>query len=87
MGIIMFVVFGLIVGLVARALMPGRQGMSLVMTAVLGIVGSFVGGFLVSVVTHNPVGDLNAAGILGSIIGALVVLFVVARFGPKSATA
>lgn len=82
----MFVVFGLVVGLLARALMPGRQSMGLLMTAVLGIIGSFVGGFLVSLVTDNRVTDLNTAGIIGSIVGALLVLLVVGRIAPRSAT-
>jgi len=85
MGILLFLVFGLIVGLLARAIMPGTQSMGLVATALLGIVGSFVGGFLVALVTHNRVTDLNTAGIFGSIIGALLVLFLVGRFGGRRA--
>lgn len=85
MAILMFIVFGLIVGLLARAVMPGRQSMSLLMTAVLGMVGSFVGGFLVSLITDNRVTDLNTAGIIGSIVGALLLLFLVGRFGSRRA--
>jgi uncharacterized membrane protein YeaQ/YmgE (transglycosylase-associated protein family) len=81
MGILLFLVFGLVVGLLARAIMPGTQSMGLVMTALLGVVGSFVGGFLVSLITHNNVGDMNTAGIIGSIVGALLVLFLVGKFG------
>jgi len=85
MGILLFIVFGLIVGLLARAIMPGTQSMGLVATALLGIAGSFVGGFLVSLVTHNRVGDLNTAGVVGSIVGALLLLFLVGRFGGRRA--
>ena len=46
MGVILFILFGLIVGLIARALMPGRQPMGFILTAILGMVGSFVGGFI-----------------------------------------
>jgi uncharacterized membrane protein YeaQ/YmgE (transglycosylase-associated protein family) len=74
MGLLLFIVFGFIVGLLARAIMPGTQRLGIVMTSVLGIVGSFVGGFLVSLVTHHQVTDLHTAGIIGSIVGALVVL-------------
>lgn len=46
MGVILFVLFGLIVGVVARALMPGRQPMGFILTALLGIAGSFLGSFI-----------------------------------------
>lgn len=87
MGILLFIVFGFVVGLMARALLPGRQSMGLVMTTLLGIVGSFVGGFLVSLVTHQRVTDLNTAGLLGSIVGAIVVLAIASRFSRRSALA
>ena len=77
MGIIAFILFGLIVGLLARALMPGPQRLGLMMTTVLGMVGSFVGGFLGSLISNRSIFDLHTAGFVGSIIGALVVLFVV----------
>ena len=51
--------------------------------ALLGIVGSFMGGFLVSLITKNNVMDFNTAGVIGSIIGALVVLFIAGRFGSR----
>jgi uncharacterized membrane protein YeaQ/YmgE (transglycosylase-associated protein family) len=86
MAIVLFVLFGLVVGLIARAVMPGRQSMGLLMTAVLGVAGSFVGGFLVSLVTHNRVTDLNTAGLIGSVVGALLVLLLVGRLGTRGAT-
>lgn len=86
MAIILFLVFGLVVGLLARALMPGRQSMGWGMTALLGVVGSFVGGFLMSLVTDNRVTDFNTAGLIGSVLGALLVLFLVGRFYRHGAT-
>ena len=76
MGIVLFLVFGLVVGLIARAIMPGRQSMGLLMTMVLGVIGSFVGGFLASLITDTRVMDFNTSGLIGSVIGALVTLFV-----------
>ena len=80
MGILLFVVFGLIVGVLARAIMPGTQSMGWLATALLGVVGSFVGGFLISLVTHNRVTDMNSAGMIGSIVGAILLLIIGSRF-------
>lgn len=77
MGLLAFILFGLIVGLVARALMPGRQSMGLVATTLIGVAGSFVGGIVGSVISGGPVFELHSAGLIGSIIGALLVMFLV----------
>ena len=84
MSILLFVVFGLVVGLIARALLPGRQSMGLIGTSLLGIAGSFMGGFLVALLTHNRVLDFNTAGVIGSIIGAILLLVVASRFSSRS---
>ena len=72
-----WIVFGLVIGLIARAIMPGAQPMGFMLTALLGIAGSFVGGWLgtfLSGAGGQP--DLHqAAGWIGSIIGALILLF------------
>nr|PZN17581.1 MAG: GlsB/YeaQ/YmgE family stress response membrane protein [Pseudomonadota bacterium] len=87
MSIIAFIIVGIIAGYIARALMPGRQSMGFIATALLGIAGSFVGGFLASLIGGGRVLDLNTAGIIGSIIGALVVLAIlglVAKRRPRA---
>jgi uncharacterized membrane protein YeaQ/YmgE (transglycosylase-associated protein family) len=76
MGILLFIVFGFIVGLLARAIMPGDQKMGIAMTTILGVVGSFIGGFLGSLISHNEVTSFHPAGLIGSVIGALALLFV-----------
>ncbi len=76
MGILFFLVFGFIVGLLARAIMPGDQKMGLLMTTILGVTGSFIGGFLSSLFTSHRVTDFHTSGVIGSVIGALVLLFV-----------
>lgn len=74
MGILLFIVFGFVVGLIARAIMPGDQKMGLLATTGLGVAGSFIGGFLGSLFTHNRVTDFNTAGLIGSVIGAIVLM-------------
>jgi uncharacterized membrane protein YeaQ/YmgE (transglycosylase-associated protein family) len=81
MGLLAFIVFGLIIGLIARAVMPGRQSMGLVATALLGMAGSFVGGLIASVIYGGPMFQLHSSGIIGSILGALLVMFLVGMGG------
>ena len=73
----MFIV-GIIVGALARWVMPGADHMGLIMTGVLGIVGSFVGGFLQRLIFGHSleVRHFHPAGIIGSIIGAIVLLLI-----------
>ncbi len=75
--LVLFVV-GLIVGALARLLVPGRDPMGLLATAVLGIVGSFVGGFLGYILFRkDPTeGALQPAHFIGSLIGAIIALLV-----------
>jgi uncharacterized membrane protein YeaQ/YmgE (transglycosylase-associated protein family) len=74
MGIILFLVFGLVVGLLARFLVPGRQPMGLLVTMLLGVAGSFIGGFLANALHGGRLFELNTAGFIGSVIGAVVLL-------------
>jgi uncharacterized membrane protein YeaQ/YmgE (transglycosylase-associated protein family) len=76
--IVYLIVIGLIAGFIARALVPGRDAMSVPATMLLGIVGSFIGGFLGYVLTHKDGEDgaFQASGIIGSIVGAVIALLV-----------
>ena len=76
--IISLIIIGLIAGALARLLVPGRQDMSILATIVLGIVGSFIGGFLGYLLFHKDAssGALQPAGIIGSIIGAVIALLI-----------
>jgi uncharacterized membrane protein YeaQ/YmgE (transglycosylase-associated protein family) len=77
MGIISMIVVGLIAGLIARAIMPGADPMGWIGTILLGIVGSFVGGFLAATLLHRGTDNpFEPSGIIGSIIGALIVLWI-----------
>jgi uncharacterized membrane protein YeaQ/YmgE (transglycosylase-associated protein family) len=77
--IIGWVLFGLIVGAIARFLVPGKQSMSLLMTALLGIVGSLLGGGISWLIWGNPEGTYNPGGWIMSIVGAIIVVLVYGR--------
>ena len=77
--IIGWALFGLIVGLIARFLVPGKQPMSLLVTALLGIVGSLLGGGISWLIWGNPEGTYNPGGWIMSILGAILVLLIYSR--------
>jgi uncharacterized membrane protein YeaQ/YmgE (transglycosylase-associated protein family) len=77
----MFIV-GIVIGAIARFIMPGAEHMGIIMTGVLGIVGSIVGGAIARLFSKPPPGaPFHPAGIIMSIIGALIVLFVWNKLG------
>lgn len=82
MNFIQMIVVGLIVGVIAKFLMPGNQNMGLILTALLGIAGSAVANFIGSAVGWYQPGQ--TAGWIASIVGAIVVLFVFGLFSRKT---
>jgi uncharacterized membrane protein YeaQ/YmgE (transglycosylase-associated protein family) len=81
--IVSLIIIGLIAGALARLIVPGKQHMSVPMTILLGLIGSFVGGFLGYLIFHKDAQDgfFQPSGIIGSIIGAIVVLLIWTRLG------
>ena len=73
--IVTLIVVGAIAGFLARAIVPGRQHMGIGATILLGIVGSFVGGLLASLIFRQTL-DLHPTGIIGSVIGAIIALVI-----------
>jgi len=82
--IVMLLIVGFIVGAIARLLMPGPDPIGVFGTIALGIIGSFVGGFLQSLVEYHQVNihSFHPVGILGSIIGAWVLLLLMRLASP-----
>jgi len=74
MSLLVFLFFGLFVGIIARALMPGRQSMGLVMTTGLGAVGSLLGGLLGNLLAGDVLAKVHPAGLIGSVLGAIILL-------------
>jgi uncharacterized membrane protein YeaQ/YmgE (transglycosylase-associated protein family) len=88
MGIIAFIIIGLIAGLIARAILPGRQSMGLVATTLLGMVGSIVGGLIGSLFERDGrLFALQPAGLIMSVVGAIIVLLLVGAAGRRRITA
>lgn len=69
-----WIVFGFVVGLVARFIMPGHQHIGLIRTTLLGVGGSFVGGFLTALIRGGNWRTPSPSGWIGAIIGAVVLL-------------
>jgi uncharacterized membrane protein YeaQ/YmgE (transglycosylase-associated protein family) len=84
--IVTLLIVGLIAGAIARLLVPGRQPIGIMGTILLGIVGSFIGGFLGYVIFgHDKAeGFFQPAGLLGSIIGAFIALLIWQHFHNNS---
>jgi uncharacterized membrane protein YeaQ/YmgE (transglycosylase-associated protein family) len=76
MGFISWIVLGLIAGIFAKWIMPGKDGGGLIMTILLGVAGAFVGGYLGSLVGIGGIGGLNIVSILTATAGALLLLFI-----------
>ncbi|MCK9539115.1 GlsB/YeaQ/YmgE family stress response membrane protein [Dokdonella sp.] len=79
MGWLWLFIIGLIVGIVAKFLMPGKDPGGFIITAILGIAGMFFGGWLASLIfgTHiGPGGQIEPAGFIGGVIGAMILLAI-----------
>jgi uncharacterized membrane protein YeaQ/YmgE (transglycosylase-associated protein family) len=86
--IITLLIVGLLAGALARLLVPGPDPIGILGTIIVGIVGSFVGGFLGYVLFHKDLnqGALQPSGIIGSIIGAIIVLLIYRAVSGRSGT-
>ena len=81
--IIILILVGLVAGAVARLVLPGRDPIGILGTILLGIVGSFVGGFIWNLIQYHRLAPhkFHLAGILGSILGAILVLVILRLTG------
>ncbi len=83
MGILSWIIFGLIAGFVAKALLPGRDPGGLIITMVLGIAGAFVGGFIATQLNYGDISGFDIRSLLMAVGGAILLLvayrFVVKR--------
>ncbi|MDQ6705125.1 MAG: GlsB/YeaQ/YmgE family stress response membrane protein [Acidobacteriota bacterium] len=83
--IIWSIIIGFVIGLIARAIMPGAQNLGFIVTTLLGIGGSILGGLVGRLFSKpEPGTPFHPAGIIMSIIGALILLFLWGKFHPMS---
>jgi uncharacterized membrane protein YeaQ/YmgE (transglycosylase-associated protein family) len=76
MGIISWIIFGLIAGILAKWIMPGKDGGGFIITVLLGVIGAVVGGWISTFFGFGRVDGFNVGSFVVAVIGALVVLFI-----------
>lgn len=78
-NVVWYVIVGLVIGLLARAILPGRQHMGLVVTIVLGVVAAVLGGLLWNAIFK----DQRGIAWIGSIVVAVILVWLYSRFAPR----
>ena len=76
-----FIIAGLVIGLLARLILPGRQRIGLLWTLVLGVLGSVVGGVIANLIGSGDVWELNVFGFIVAVLAAVALLSVAERAG------
>lgn len=76
MGILSWIIFGLIVGIIAKWIMPGKENVGIIVTIILGIVGAVVGGYISTFFGFGKVDGFNFGSFVVAVIGAIVVLYI-----------
>jgi len=77
MGLLSWVVFGLLAGIIARCIMPGKEHMGIFMTMILGIVGALTGGLVSTFLGFGKVSGFNIYSIAIATAGSVIVLFII----------
>jgi uncharacterized membrane protein YeaQ/YmgE (transglycosylase-associated protein family) len=86
MGILSWIIVGLVAGILAKWIMPGRDPGGILVTIVIGIIGALIGGFLVGlVVPGDPISGINLTTVLVATLGAVVLLALYRMFAGRSA--
>lgn len=76
MGILAWIVLGLLAGAIAKAIMPGRDPGGMLVTMLIGVVGAFLGGFLGNLITGSGLNGFTLWSLLLAVVGALVLLWI-----------
>ena len=76
-----FIIAGLIIGLLARLILPGRQKIGILWTLVLGVIGSVIGGTVANLINSGDIMELNVIGFVSAVVASVVLLSVAERSG------
>ncbi|MBA3746856.1 MAG: hypothetical protein H0W96_05105, partial [Solirubrobacterales bacterium] len=76
-----FIIAGLVIGLLARLILPGRQKIGLLWTLALGVLGSVIGGVVANLLRTGDIWELNVLGFVVAVIAAVTLLAVAERSG------
>ena len=82
-----FIVAGLVIGVLARLIKPGKQNLSIVMTLLLGLAGSVIGGVIANLLDTGDIFELNVLGFIVAVIAAVLLIGVAEGFASKKAHA
>jgi uncharacterized membrane protein YeaQ/YmgE (transglycosylase-associated protein family) len=86
MGILLWIVFGIIVGAVARWIVPGEGPGGVIGDLIVGIIGAFLGGWIFSFFGHTGVSGFNLGSFVCAIIGAVVLLWILRAISGRRST-
>jgi uncharacterized membrane protein YeaQ/YmgE (transglycosylase-associated protein family) len=75
MGIITWVIFGLLAGLVAKLIMPGKDPGGVIITILIGIAGALIGGFIATSLGYGGVNGFNLGSFIVAVLGSIILLF------------
>lgn len=88
MNILAWVILGLLAGAIAKAIYPGRQGGGLLSTMILGIIGAFIGGTIVTVLETGTLAitatSLSIPGVFVAVLGAILAVFIYNKFASRA---
>ncbi|MGI8738153.1 MAG: GlsB/YeaQ/YmgE family stress response membrane protein [Gammaproteobacteria bacterium] len=76
MGILIWIIFGLIAGVIAKLIMPGKDPGGFIITILLGVAGALVGGFIGSALGIGPVDGFNFGSFVIAVLGAILLLWI-----------
>jgi uncharacterized membrane protein YeaQ/YmgE (transglycosylase-associated protein family) len=76
MGILAWIVLGLIAGAIAKALMPGKDPGGMIVTILIGIVGAFLGGFLGNMITGRGLNGFSIWSVVLAVLGSMLLLWI-----------